>query len=168
MKGLSLTQPYASLVAIGAKRIETRSWRTDYRGWVAIHAAKGFPGWAVETTYGEPFRVALTSAGYTKASDLPRGAIVALARLQGCFGTPSEGSSKRVYPFADDLTLPPPEPERSFGDYSSGRFAWVFSTVRRLPEPIRYQGRLGLWDVPVDLEHLLFIAIGHVAPEAVP
>lgn len=40
MKALSLTQPWASLVAVGAKRIETRSWRTSYRGPLAIHAAK--------------------------------------------------------------------------------------------------------------------------------
>ena len=48
MKALTLTQPWASLVACGAKTIETRSWRTPYRGPVAIHAAKGFPadaGW---------------------------------------------------------------------------------------------------------------------------
>lgn len=41
MKGLSLTQPWATLVAIGAKRIETRIWATSYRGPLAIHAAKG-------------------------------------------------------------------------------------------------------------------------------
>lgn len=35
MKALTLTQPWATLVAIQAKRIETRSWGTDYRGWIA-------------------------------------------------------------------------------------------------------------------------------------
>ncbi len=42
MKALTLTQPWASLVAVGAKRIETRSWETNYRGTIAIHAAKGW------------------------------------------------------------------------------------------------------------------------------
>lgn len=42
MKALTLTQPYATLVAIGEKRLETRSWRTSYRGPLAIHAAKGW------------------------------------------------------------------------------------------------------------------------------
>ena len=32
VKALSLTQPWATLVAMGAKRIETRSWATSYRG----------------------------------------------------------------------------------------------------------------------------------------
>ena len=41
MKVLTLTQPWATLVAIGAKRIETRSWATKYRGPLLIHAAAG-------------------------------------------------------------------------------------------------------------------------------
>src|SRR6202030_2406661 len=49
MKALTLTQPWATLVAIGAKRIETRSWPTLYRGPLAIYAAKRFPKWAQDT-----------------------------------------------------------------------------------------------------------------------
>lgn len=45
MKALTLHQPWASLVAIGAKTIETRSWRTSYRGPLAMHAAKRSPTW---------------------------------------------------------------------------------------------------------------------------
>jgi hypothetical protein len=41
VKALTLTQPWATLIAVGAKRIETRSWATDYHGQIAIHAAKG-------------------------------------------------------------------------------------------------------------------------------
>lgn len=42
-KMLTLHQPWASLVAVGRKRIETRSWSTSYRGPLAIHAAKRPP-----------------------------------------------------------------------------------------------------------------------------
>ena len=45
MKAITLTQPWATLVAIGAKRIETRSWRTFYRGPLAIHAGKTLPAY---------------------------------------------------------------------------------------------------------------------------
>ncbi len=38
MKALSLWQPWASLIALGVKTIETRSWATNYRGPLAIHA----------------------------------------------------------------------------------------------------------------------------------
>ena len=41
MKLLSLWEPWATLMAIGAKKIETRSWATSYRGWLAIQASKG-------------------------------------------------------------------------------------------------------------------------------
>lgn len=40
MKALSLWQPWATLIANGAKQIETRSWSTSYRGPILIHAAK--------------------------------------------------------------------------------------------------------------------------------
>ncbi len=40
----------------------------------------------------------------------------------------------------------PAEPERSFGDYTPGRFAWLLDHVRRLPEPVAAKGALGLWE----------------------
>ena len=53
MKALTLYQPWASLVALGVKTIETRSWSTPYRGPLAIHAgAKRPPG--IWTRWGEP------------------------------------------------------------------------------------------------------------------
>lgn len=39
MKVLSLTEPYATLIKNGIKRIETRSWKTNYRGKLYIHAS---------------------------------------------------------------------------------------------------------------------------------
>lgn len=43
MKALTLHQPWASLIAVGAKTIETRSWSTSHRGALAIHAGKHRP-----------------------------------------------------------------------------------------------------------------------------
>ena len=60
MKALSLRQPWASLIADGRKTIETRTWRTHYRGPLAIHASARPHG------------------------DLPTGGIVAVAWLYGC------------------------------------------------------------------------------------
>ncbi len=56
MRCITLTQPWATLVAIGAKTIETRSWGTKYRGELAVHAAKGFPKEAQHLCFQEPFR----------------------------------------------------------------------------------------------------------------
>ena len=43
MKAITVRQPWASLIAAGVKTIETRSWRTDYRGPIAIHAGRHRP-----------------------------------------------------------------------------------------------------------------------------
>ena len=44
MLTLTLTQPYATLVAIGAKQIETRSWYSSVRDDILIHAATTYAG----------------------------------------------------------------------------------------------------------------------------
>ena len=40
MKALSLTQPYANFIRDGIKTIETRKWKTNYRGPILICATK--------------------------------------------------------------------------------------------------------------------------------
>ena len=40
MKALSIQPLYATLIAMGYKFIELRSWKTDYRGWILICASK--------------------------------------------------------------------------------------------------------------------------------
>ena len=41
MKVLSLTEPFATLIYEKKKLIETRSWKTNYRGELYIHASLG-------------------------------------------------------------------------------------------------------------------------------
>jgi activating signal cointegrator 1 len=129
-------------VALGAKSIETRSWRTWYRGCLLVHAARAFPRWARDLCKQEPFASALVQAGYTNPrsgladpGQLPLGMILAICNLKHCvrIGTPG-------------IELPPSEPERSFGDYTLGRYAWVLSDVQPLPEPIAAHGSIGLWE----------------------
>jgi hypothetical protein len=40
MKAISIKQPWAWLIVNGYKNIENRSWKTDYRGKLLIHASK--------------------------------------------------------------------------------------------------------------------------------
>lgn len=42
MKAISVNQPWAWLIVNGLKDIENRSWPTNYRGTVLIHAGKKF------------------------------------------------------------------------------------------------------------------------------
>jgi hypothetical protein len=39
MKTLSVKQPHATLICAGVKRVENRTWTTDYRGRLLIHAS---------------------------------------------------------------------------------------------------------------------------------
>lgn len=87
IKALTLYQPWATLVAIGAKRIETRSWWTAYRGLLAIHASKTFGATNRALCHQEPFRSALLAGGVERLSDLPLGAVVCFPR-ETQFGSP--------------------------------------------------------------------------------
>lgn len=127
MKALSLTQPYATLVAIGAKQIETRSWSTSYRGPLAIHAAKGFPKWARDLCFEEPFREELRGAGIRRIADLPLGAVVGIVRLTSISTT-------------DYLMDVSQHPGASAG--TSRRIRSVSASASRSPA----RGALGLWE----------------------
>lgn len=133
MKAITLTQPWATLVAIGAKKIETRSWATDYRGPLAIHAAKGFPVAArAVCTENYAIRATLRQAGID-VDELPRGVIVAVCRLVDC---------RRIRGKVDE----PRYPEVCFGDYTPGRYAWILEDVRPVIPPVPARGALGLWE----------------------
>lgn len=138
MKALSLTQPWASLVACGAKQIETRSWETLYRGPLLIHASKGFPRWARETAEEDDFRNALSGL---LPSQLPLGALLCRVELVGCVRT-TEVDKLRV------AGIIPKVQEITFGDYSEGRFAWGLKLVERFTDVIPAKGALGLWNYP--------------------
>lgn len=132
MKALTLTQPWATLVAIGAKQTETRSWSTRYRGPLAIHAAKGWTADVVHVAFSEPYRQVLCDAGYSLFSLLPRGVIVATCTLVDCVPT----SRFQGNDFLDS----------AFGDFSAGRFAWILKDIKAFPRPIIAKGALGLWE----------------------
>lgn len=139
MKALTLTQPWATLVAIGAKRIETRSWSTSYRGLIAIHASKGFPGDLQCMVREQPYRKYLEPAGFDQPWKLPRGQVIATCRLVDVLPTYRGGETLPEWipgPFSD---------ERMFGDYSDRRFGWILEDVQMLPEPVPAKGSLGLW-----------------------
>lgn len=147
MKALSLTQPWATLVAIGAKEYETRSWWTGYRGLVAIHASKEFGSAERALCVDEPFFGILQKAGLVEmlvpgllaVERLPLGAIIAVAQLEDVLQTDLRG--RRVS-----------ELELAFGDWGYGRYAWRLRNVQRLLEPIPCKGALGLWTVPAEIE----------------
>lgn len=152
MRALTMTQPWASLVAIGENTIETRSWTTRYRGPIAIHAAKSFPAAARALCRASPFRETLARGGYLGADELPLGAIIATARLDSVLAF-DRSSLRDVRARARRGELP--RHEADFGDFSPGRFGFVLRDVRRILEPIPARGMLGLWKLPGELELMI-------------
>ena len=143
MKALTLRQPWATLVAIGAKRIETRSWRTSYRGPLAIHAAKGYPRSAQMTAISSPFIGELNGANYLP--DIPLASVVATCRLSHIVPIQNIGCTillGRLGEWNHLLT----DREIKFGDYSDGRYAWILEDVQMFEDPMPARGALSLWD----------------------
>lgn len=150
MKCISLWQPFASLIACGAKIHETRHWATSYRGPLLIHAAKR----RMDRETWEFFRsstcqwsmYAGDSDGLSeglaqdRAEALPYGAALCVVNLTACI--PTEQFHKT------GSRLPADEP---FGNFAPGRFAWRLENLRVLPEPIPMRGQQGLFDVPADV-----------------
>lgn len=147
-----MTQPWASLVAIGANVIETRDWPTKYRGPFVIHAAKGFPRDARALCGTEPFRSALAAGGYVSADELPLGAIVAVVELKSLLVCgPSTLRDIRARSRRGEL----PPHKADFGDFSDGRYGFVLDDVRRVEPPVPARGMLGFWELPADVEAMV-------------
>jgi len=145
MKAISLLQPWATLMAIGAKKIETRSWYTSHRGPLAIHASLG-DEWLQRLFSRDPFYRHLKAAGYTNASALPKGAVIGEVNIIDCRRivtreTPiTKMIDKRV------LMHPPGGDELEFGDYTPGRYAWITSGAIIYHRPIPAKGQLSIWE----------------------
>lgn len=167
IKALSLWQPWASLIAVGAKTYETRSWKADYRGPLLICASKRGqrPGFnrleimdlllnhpeffkSLMVRYGDPGEGHRQLDLWARSiyDDLPFGKAVAVADLANCFPTQGYGWTK-------GLSLEDIQREQAFGDFSPGRFAWKLEDVRTI-EPFPVKGRQGLFEMEVP-DHLL-------------
>lgn len=147
MKALTILQPWASLIALGEKKIETRSWYTKYRGPLAIHAGKGSkPYYQTLANIDKSFNNALTQSKEWNPDifeTLPLGCVVATCNLVACekvfadYGKDAQLESGHIV-YGNEYT---------FGDYSEGRYAWILDDIRPLGIPIPFRGQQGLWDL---------------------
>lgn len=133
MKALSLWQPWASLIALGLKRIETRSWGTPYRGLIAIHAAKRWT--REEREFLEDLAEDFPGRIPAELAKPPLGAVVCVACLADCRRMDSRWCAGLT-----DL-------ERAVGAHLPGRYAWVLEDVRPLATPYPLRGYQALWDL---------------------
>lgn len=123
---ISLWQPWATAIALGLKTFETRSWYTEYRGRVAIHAAKR---WHHDQ---QEFIVSPEIEAQLDGAELPLGGFVAIVDLVACIAAPTA-----LYTAQDGM----------WGDFRPGRYAWLLEEVRAI-EFIEARGQQGFWSVP--------------------
>lgn len=73
MKCLSIQQPYANFVCSGVKTVENRSWKTDYRGRILIHASGYSFAWPDADFLPESYLKRMEPfIGVDDLSDLPK------------------------------------------------------------------------------------------------
>lgn len=163
MKAISLHQPWASLIMLGAKRVETRSWRPPEAligQRVMIHAAKRtapcilhapFSQYITEPVREAPVGVLLGSVKIEGAWRIDQAADAELVaheyhRLDG-------GGGKPVF------DVEAVKHELAFGDYAVGRWMWGLAEVRRLRGPVPCSGGQRFWNIRPLWDRL--IAEGH-------
>ncbi len=136
MKALSIRQPWATLLCLRIKRYETRTWKTDYRGPIALHAGAVFDAASRRLCFEPPLADWLRKAGYHNPRSLPRGQIIGTAILADCIPTEKLRSLSAK--------------ERRLGDFSRGRWAWRFTDIKRLKRPLPAKGQLSLFNLDLD------------------
>jgi hypothetical protein len=148
MKAITIWQPWASLIMMGAKQFETRSWETKHRGPLAIHA--GASRHTVDLIYSHPIiRTHYQANQMLDERILPFSAVLGIALLVECFEVQPGvwGEMTRM----KTIRNPPKEnwlreDERHLGDFTPGRFAWELRVIEIFRSPIPARGSQGLWN----------------------
>ncbi len=149
MYAITLHQPWATLIALGIKTVETRSWPAPERllgQVIAVHAGKRVvrrPGDRIE----QKLRAQL---GEDWIRTIPAGAVLATVRLAGMarveYADPISGHA--VHDPGTEMECAAGTgrtPIDLWGDFSAGRWLWFLDDVESPPEPIPAVGRQGFW-----------------------
>lgn len=148
IKGLSLWQPWATLMALGQKQYETRPGRMKYRGWVLIKATQTSPTWAMALLSRDPFAMAL------RGRHLPHGEALCLVRVVDCIATEEVTRMEVNANLYESYLIS--DKEWDYGDYGPKRFVYITDKTVRLLRPFPSKGRQGYGDItPSDRDHIM-------------
>ena len=126
MKVLTLKQPWASLVANGYKIYEFRTWKTNYRGEILIHAGCGVDKEVLEQVKDY-------------CDNFPKKKILCKANLVDCIEIDDKLNEK--INFLD---------ENVYGRKKRAGYAWKLQDITKLEIDKEVNGKLGLWNFIVD------------------
>ena len=123
MKVLTIKNPWASLIVNNYKKYEFRSWKTNYRGKILIHAGLSSDD---DTMFSE------YNLEYIK------GAIIGEADLVDCMLVTKSFDEK-----LKDLNA------KVYSQNNVGLYAWKLENIKKYDKPIYVKGKLGLWNYNV-------------------
>lgn len=128
MKVLSIIEPWATLIKEKKKFIETRSWKTSYRGELYIHASSKKIKESDEHT----------SELLSLIPNVPMeyGHIICRCKLVDCIYMDQEFLNK----------VKKNKQEFLCGKYTLGRYAWILSDIEPLEKTILAKGHLNIWN----------------------
>lgn len=128
MKVISLTEPFATLIKENKKKIETRSWKTSYRGEIYIHASST----KVPKEWKDNKELMNLVQG-----ELSFGKIICKCNLVDCIEMTDEWINKIKTEQSKEYIC---------GIYEKGRYAWILENIEPLETPITVKGHLGIWN----------------------
>lgn len=136
MKTLSIKQPWASLIAHGVKNIENRTWKTNFRGRIYIHAStKGVS----DFQFSLDQTIALNDI-YTEDFEFTKSAIIGEVDIIDCVINHESIWSEHIEP--DDQLL-----KDVLGRDPKPIYNWVLANAVLYDEPIlNVKGKLSLWE----------------------
>ena len=123
MKALTLKQPWATLVSEGIKEYEFRSWKTNYRGKVLIHAGAGIDKKEME-------RFKDLNLKY------PSKRIIAEVEIEDCLELDDKLNQKIIS-----------ENNIAYGSKIRTGYAWKLKNVKKIKSNREINGKLGLWNI---------------------
>ena len=122
MKVLTLRQPWATLVAEGIKKYEFRSWKTNYRGKLLIHAGVG-----VDKEDMKKYK--------NMNLEFPSRKIIAIVEIDDCLELDDKLNKKIIA-----------ENNIAYGNKFRTGYAWKLKNVKKLDYNNEINGQLGLWN----------------------
>ncbi len=128
MKVLTLIEPGATLIKEKKKWVETRSWKTNYRGELYIHASSS----KVLTDWIKNPEI----MNLIPNIPLSPGKIICKCELVDCIYMTKE--------YVEEMKKN--HQEYICGIYKEGRYAWILQNIEILENPIETKGHLGIWN----------------------
>lgn len=126
MKVITLKQPWATLVAEGIKKYEFRSWKTNYRGKILIHAGVG-----IDKEDMKKYK--------NMNLEFPSRRIIAEVEIEDCLELDEELNKKIIN-----------EKNIAYGSKYRTGYAWKLKNIKKININKEINGKLGLWNIDMD------------------